>query len=366
MQIENIINILIYNFDYKIIIKLLLVNKTINNIIKLIILPTLINIDKNVIFDNKINIKYSNIFNKYINYHEYIYKCKQLKLLELYNKYKYQYNNELITINVLNDLVLRTMPSIYTNNERNNDINTLVFFGANINIITANNFTKLINNTNNIIFQNIVIPSVIKIIGTNAFTNCNLQSIIIHDTVSEIGNNAFLNNNLVCIKIPLSVTVIKYNTFANNNLKKIILHDNIKIIEGFAFRNNKLINITIPQYCTCIDSYAFTNNLLEKIIIPSHIKYIGSYAFANNNINTVIIDEYYNKSLYYELIINNYTFCNNKITLLEINNNNAIIKLNAFTKNLLNNVILYNTIMLDGQVFDNKTQINYRYGYHNI
>jgi hypothetical protein len=49
-----------------------------------------------------------------------------------------------------------------------------------------------------------------------------------------------------------------------------------------------------------------------------------------------------------------------------INNNNAIIKTNAFTKNLLNNVILYNTIMLEDFVFDDTTQINYRYGYHNI
>ena len=362
MLFENIIDILIYNLDYKLIIKLLLVSKKINNDIKLLLNPNLIQINTNIIIDNNVNIKE----NENNNYNNYIYKCKQLKLLELYNKYKYNYCNEIITINILNELVLRTMPNIYTTNERDIDIKSLVYFGANINTINSNNYRYIINIDNNIIYHNIVIPSIITIIDNDAFINCNLESIIIHDRVIKIGKYAFSNNNLTVIKIPLSITTIMTYAFTNNKLINIILHDNIQCIEDGAFFNNQLIDITIPKYCKHIGSNAFQKNIINKIIIPSYVNKIGSFAFADNKITTVIIDKHYNETLYYELCIDTFTFYNNQIIILEINNNNLLIKKYAFIKNLLTAVILYNTIMLDGPVFDSFTTIYYRYGYHKI
>ena len=346
MTFENIINILFYNLDYKIIIKLLSISKTINNDIKLIINSKLNQIHTYIIINKNIIIQYNEKETE--NYNKYIYNCKQLKLLELYNKYKYNYCNEIITINILNELVLRTMPNIYSNYERELDIQSLVYFGANINTIHINNYKNIIDLEKNIIdqkknsiFQNIVIPSIITSIDVCAFYKCKLKSVIFHDAIINIGHSAFYNNELTFVKIPPLINTIKSRAFSHNKIKKVILHDNIINIDISAFCHNKLTNITIPPYCSFIGSYAFNDNLLEKIIIPSYMRYIGSFAFCNNKITSVVIDKYYNdndNNTIYELCLNNFAFQNNKISILNIKHDNIICKTGVFANNLLTNI----------------------------
>jgi len=339
MTFENIINILFYNLDYKIIIKLLSISKTINNDIKLIINSKLYQINKYIIVNKNINIHYNEKETE--NYNKYIYNCKQLKLLELYNKYKYNYCNEIITINILNELVLRTMPNIYNNYERELDIQSLVYFGANINTIHINNYKNIIDLDKNIIFQNIVIPSIITSIDVCAFYKCKLKSVIFHDAIINIGHSAFYNNELTFVKIPPLINTIKSRAFSHNKIKNVILHDNIINIDISAFCHNKLTNIIIPPYCSFIGSYAFNDNLLEKIIIPSYMRYIGSFAFCNNKITSVVIDKYYNddnNDNINDLCLNNFAFQNNKISILNIKHNNIICKTGVFANNLLTNI----------------------------
>lgn len=137
------INILVYNFDYNIILKLIICNKK----IRYTILNLLKHINYKINIDDTIN---DIIINNNI-YEKYIYECKKIKIIELFNKYKSIYNNE---------LVLHTLPNIYTNLERELDVRILTYAGAQIN--TIRNFKNFINiNNNNIIFQHIVIPSII-------------------------------------------------------------------------------------------------------------------------------------------------------------------------------------------------------------
>lgn len=269
------INILVYNFDYNIILKLIICNKK----IRYTILNLLKHINYKINIDDTIN---DIIINNNI-YEKYIYECKKIKIIELFNKYKSIYNNELITVGLLNELVLHTMPNIYTNLERELDVRFLTYAGAQIN--TIRNFKNFINiNNNNIIFQHIVIPSIIIHINSNAFSNCNLKSVVLHDNIVDIGYLAFYNNDLKYIKIPKSVTIINSNSFANNRLNKIDFHDDIQIIDNYAFTHNNLFDISIPKNCTIIGTKAFAHNLLTEIQICPSIKYICSTAFTNNKI----------------------------------------------------------------------------------
>ncbi len=279
MNILHNIEIIIYNLDYKSILQLLVCNKK----LRYTILNLLSHIEYKFNIDDTIH---DIILNNNI-YEKYIYECKKIKIIELYNKYKTKYNDELITIGLLDELILRTMPNIYNNLDRELDVKFLKYVGAQIN--TIRNFKNLIDPAIHIIFQDIVIPSVIIHINKNAFNNCNLKSVILHDNIIDIGYLSFNNNNLTYIKIPKLVTIINSNSFANNQLNKIDLHDDIQIIDNYAFSHNNLFDIRIPKYCTIINREAFAYNLLIKIHIPPTITYICSTAFLNNRISSLLI-----------------------------------------------------------------------------
>jgi hypothetical protein len=279
MNILYNIEIIIYNLDYKSILKLLVCNKK----LRYTILNLLSHIKFNINIDDTIH---GIILNNNI-YEKYIYECKKIKIIELYNKYKTTYNNELITIGLLDELILRTMPNIYNNLERELDVKFLKYVGAQIN--TIRNFKNLIDPTIHITFQNIVIPSVIIHINKYAFINCNLKSVVFHDNIIYIGIMAFFNNNLKYIKIPKLIKIIHSNSFANNQLNNIDLHDDIQIIDNYAFSHNNLFDIHIPKNCIIINREAFAYNLLTRIHIPPTIKYICSTTFLHNRISSLLI-----------------------------------------------------------------------------
>jgi hypothetical protein len=235
----------IENIHPKIICKLMMCNKNLYKYLNKIINPNTIqcsNINTRFIFNN---IEY---FNKYL----------KLELINIYNRYKYIYNNELITITTLNELILRTIPDIYDNQQRYQDIKLLLYLGANIDTIELKHnqlLRQLLNKS-----VNFIIPFPIKYINDIVFTNMQLESVIIPDTVEYIGIGAF----------------------ENNNLKSIIFPDSLIHIGMRAFKSNKLLGISLPNNNIHIGINCFYCNNLSMITIPESVKNIELNAFSDN------------------------------------------------------------------------------------
>ena len=136
-----------------------------------------------------------------------------------------------------------------------------------------------------------------RIIGNNAFYNCNkLTSIIIPNGVISIGNLAFDNcRNLTDITIPESVESIGNSAFYYcDNLTSINIPQSVKSIGRYAFYScDRLKSITIPDSLTAIGNRAFSYcRSLSSVIIPNGVTSIGDWAFSScSNLAEITIPE---------------------------------------------------------------------------
>lgn len=164
--------------------------------------------------------------------------------------------------------------------------------------------------TNTLIYGciNTIIPTSIKTIGRNAFTENAPNSITIPEGVTHIESDAFSNCSLSKITFPESLIYIGqgafYNTPWNNNQPdglvyagpilyhykgempentSITIKEGTKSICGSAFCNYKnLVSISIPEGLESIGNSAFLNcTNLNNINFPASLKYIDSGALSN-------------------------------------------------------------------------------------
>ena len=92
-------------------------------------------------------------------------------------------------------------------------------------------------------WEEITIPSRIKIIKAYVFCGCRAKKITIEEGVEEIGHFALEMNNITEIEIPVSVKKITYNAFANNkNLVTINVKNKANSIENAPWGSNATVN----------------------------------------------------------------------------------------------------------------------------
>ena len=107
----------------------------------------------------------------------------------------------------------------------------------------------------------------------------NLKKIIIPTSVKTIGNDAFSNSGIVDLVIPDSVNLIEYGAFDScKNLKTVKIGNGVTRIEAFS-------------NCENLESIEFGNSVeyiggtygesLKTIVIPKSLKQIGSNTFEN-------------------------------------------------------------------------------------
>ncbi len=129
------------------------------------------------------------------------------------------------------------------------------------------------------------IPSTVRNIGEDAFSNSNLTSITIPDSVTSIGSWAFTYcDGLTSITIPNSVRNIEDYTFAySHSLTSITIPNSVTSIGFCAFDFcDGLTSITIPNSVTSIEDCAFRECInLKSITIPNGVTSIGDYAFGD-------------------------------------------------------------------------------------
>lgn len=149
-----------------------------------------------------------------------------------------------------------------------------------------------------------------------AFAHWHISNLLLGSMLKEIGREAFYDNNLVEVKIPKSVSSIGKAAFMNNILKRVYFCKGVDLDLGdFAFANNDLQEICIPYNIVSIGEHCFSGNLdlqsvrfdedskiaelkdgvfedcaFESIKLPLSIKKVSKGAFRGcDNLTKVII-----------------------------------------------------------------------------
>lgn len=134
--------------------------------------------------------------------------------------------------------------------------------------------------------KSIKLPSTLKVIGTNGFSDCrSLTSIDIPPTVTLIGLYAFYGcPSLTSISIPSSVTYIeKYAFFMCSALKELIISPSIYSINLNTFYGcSSLTTLTIPNSVKEIGEGGFGScTALTTVTLPESLERINVFGFMN-------------------------------------------------------------------------------------
>ena len=132
----------------------------------------------------------------------------------------------------------------------------------------------------------------------NSYAGKNRNEVIIPSQVTDIGSNAFKGLGIKKINIPYGVTHIGYYAFAENKMESITIPDTVQSIEWGAFANNKFDgdnsfiysrdrNGNVDKSVLMAYSYIIPDNYsylkVNQLIIPSSVKKIYENAFSNGS-----------------------------------------------------------------------------------
>ena len=126
----------------------------------------------------------------------------------------------------------------------------------------------------------IVLPDTVKEIRANAFSSCKVQTINIPESVTTLGKEAFSGSSIASAVIPSTITVIPEGCFSRSGIKSITLPDNLESISKNAFLFSSLEEITLPEGLRSIGESAFYRAHLTEISIPASVTEIGATPFS--------------------------------------------------------------------------------------
>lgn len=201
-------------------------------------------------------------------------------------------NNTNIDANVVNiyhtekDFVIKAGKLIEYNGESDN-----VIIPTNVNTIGTNAFSKANWENNEVVgcsIKRIIIPSSVKKIEEEAFYNCqDLTTIIMTNETSQIGSSCFLG----CVH--LTTMAIVDNTenitdFSNIQEGIVQLPANLRKIPSLLFNKcESITTVIIPNGVTSIESFSFMEmSKLREITIPDSVVNVSAEAF-----HTPLFDE---------------------------------------------------------------------------
>lgn len=166
---------------------------------------------------------------------------------------------------------------------------------------------------NNVLTQELVIPSDITVIKPYAFYNfqginsiklpsglveikgaafekSSFTEITFPNTLEKIGRMAFLESKIQEIILPDSVTTVEDYAFKGSRVTKVIWSKNAKIINNSVFANSYLTEIYIPEGVEEVRDSAFSacRNLME-VTLPQTVTSIGRSSFANSGLSYIVL-----------------------------------------------------------------------------
>ncbi|OXZ29752.1 hypothetical protein B9N57_08065 [Finegoldia magna] len=109
--------------------------------------------------------------------------------------------------------------------------------------------------------------------------------------VEGINDNSFKNQKINSVTFPKTDVefIIKDSAFANSGITKVKFEEGLKSIESRAFQDNKLTEVSIPSTVWKTGSESFMNNEISKLEISDDVNsiQIDNYSFANNKLSLV-------------------------------------------------------------------------------
>ena len=165
--------------------------------------------------------------------------------------------------------------------------------------------------------EEIVIPSYVTSIGSNAFRRSGIKSIVLPAGITSIGNYAFHSakvtsvsfapdfagslalgtgafqnaTSLTSISLPEGTTSISQECFTGCPITSFVLPDSVTSIGGTAFGNCKSLStftINPTSNLESIGSQAFKNTAITSFYFPNSLTTIGNHAFAYNEKNALV------------------------------------------------------------------------------
>lgn len=129
------------------------------------------------------------------------------------------------------------------------------------------------------------LPSSLRTIEANAFSNCYAISSIPLENVTSIGDYAFKGcGSLRELTIPAGVKTISYGAFSNcHGLTKVTFHNALTEIGSYAFSGcSSLTAVTIPDSVKTIGGSAFSHcDSLSSVSLGSGLTSLGDNAFSS-------------------------------------------------------------------------------------
>ena len=171
------------------------------------------------------------------------------------------------------------------------------------------------------IFEGLVLPDTVELIGVYAFANCpslheftmgknldtvgdhafdgckNLTEITFADEGSTtFGDWVFGKTGVTEITIPGWLDTVPSNLFNGSySLSKVVVEDGIVEIDDAAFADTGVQSISLPNTLRFINDNAFNNSRLTEITLPESLQTIGASAFwtatRNDRLHSVTIPE---------------------------------------------------------------------------
>lgn len=132
--------------------------------------------------------------------------------------------------------------------------------------------------------KDVVLPEGITRIGSYSFYGSGIEEVTIGRNIDYIGYNAFLESDLVRVDMDFDNEAdLGSGIFSNcDSLESVTLHEGIEYIPHSMLEGcTKLAEITIPASVTNIGGYAFSNTGITDIEIKDGIKIINSGVFSN-------------------------------------------------------------------------------------
>ena len=152
--------------------------------------------------------------------------------------------------------------------------------------------------------NSITLPSTLKSIGNETFSNCDdLVSIVLPDSIEKFGYWAFSEcDKLEAINYPTSLQSIEYGYPVFNgcvSLKQIVVPEGVTTLPGHVFESSSLSHITLPETLKDIGYASFGNcESLLKVYLGVNVTSIDNSSFDNCP-NLTIWTEYGTTALKY-------------------------------------------------------------------
>ena len=172
--------------------------------------------------------------------------CKKLKSVVLNKGIKFirdsafEYCEKLNIINIPSSVecIGESVFSGCRNLEKIEVDNNNLFYASKNGVLFNKPETKLIKFPERSLLEEYVVPNTVRIIGREAFLNCDLKSIKISDTTEIIEKDAFVCSTIEAINLGNGLERIEKRGFANvYSLKFIVIPESVKYIGDEAFFN---------------------------------------------------------------------------------------------------------------------------------